>query len=64
LGLSTVSSTLPQGSSSAITCLQPALIQNAQKIIDANKIDYDSQLGILDSGMLDRLMLNLDVKNT
>ena len=44
----------------ALGAIANALIQNAQKIIDANKIDYDSQLGILDSGMLDRLMLNLD----
>ena len=44
----------------ALGAIANALIQNAQKIIDANKIDYDSQLGILDGGMLDRLMLNLD----
>lgn len=44
----------------ALGAIADALIQNAQKIIDANKIDYDSQLGILDGGMLDRLMLNLD----
>ena len=44
----------------ALGAIANALIQNAQKIIDANKIDYDSQIGILDGGMLDRLMLNLD----
>ena len=37
----------------ALGAIANALIQNAQKIIDANKIDYDSQLGILDGGMLD-----------
>ena len=35
----------------ALGAIANALIQNAQKIIDANKIDYDSQLGILDGGM-------------
>ena len=44
----------------ALGAIADALIQNAQKIIDANKIDYDAQIGILDGGMLDRLMLNLD----
>ena len=36
----------------ALGAIANALIQNAQKIIDANKIDYDSQIGILDGGML------------
>ncbi len=44
----------------ALKAIADALEENAQKIIDANKIDYDAQIGILDSGMLDRLELNED----
>ena len=44
----------------ALEAIANALVDNAQKIIDANKVDYNAQLGILDGGMLDRLMLDFD----
>ena len=44
----------------ALKAIADALVENAQKIIDANKTDYNAQIGILDSGMLDRLELNMD----
>ena len=44
----------------ALEAIANALVDNAQKIIDANKVDYKAQLGILDGGMLDRLMLDFD----
>lgn len=44
----------------ALKAIANALVENSAKIIEANKIDYNAQIGILDSGMLDRLELNED----
>ena len=42
----------------ALKAIASALVKNSAKIIEANKIDYNAQIGVLDSGMLDRLELN------
>ena len=54
------SANLAGASNKALEAIANALVDNAQKIIDANKVDYNAQLGILDGGMLDRLMLDFD----
>lgn len=49
-----------QEKNKALEAIAKALVENADRIIEANKIDYKNSEGVLDGGMLDRLMLNFD----
>lgn len=47
-----------QTKNNALREIANALCENADVIIEANKRDYTNSIGVLDDGMLDRLMLN------